>query len=396
MFEDADISPKTLLGAYVGFLIHDLASLAERKKELETLSANAEESAKQLIDFELKDEQLRDAIKRKEDLYAGIVEQLRDLDTAAAFSGFIHELLDEPRDGEKSWPSLPLCLVAGAFLGLLGGVAVAFLKDGLDDRFRSSKEVENTLNTPILATVPALERPAGSKQRLAATTLSQGGEAFRTMRTILQPGVRSGKLRSIAVTSAVPGDGKSLMLANTAVAFSQTGLNVLVIDADMRRPVGHELFGVTERTGLGEILSGEGSLSELAVMTEHRNLSFLPAGRHVSNPAELLQSSRFKALLDEAKQSYGIVLIDVGPALAVADPIVVGQHVDGMLFVTRITKDRKGQAASAVERLRSGGVRVLGTIINAVGAPADFEAGKNYYGDYYQDASRTVKSTTMS
>ena len=396
LLENADISPKTLLSAYVGFLVHDLASLAERKKELQIVSRDAEESAKKLIDFELRDQQLRDEIERKRALYDGIVEQLRDLDTASAFSGFIHELLESPDDGERSWPSLPLCLLAGSFLGLLAGVAVAFLKDGFDDRFRSSKEVENTLDTPILATVPALEKPEGSKHRLAATTLSQGGESFRTMRTILQPGVRSGKLRSIAVTSAVPGDGKSLMMANLAVAFSQTGLNVLVIDADMRRPVGHDLFNVKERVGLGEILSGEGSLADLAVLTEHRNLSFLPAGRHVTNPAELLQSKRFKTLLEEAKQSYGIVLIDVGPALAVSDPIIVGQHVDGMIFVTRIAKDRKGQASSAVERLRSGGVRVLGTIINTVGASAEFEAGKNYYGDYYKSTSTTVKSTTVS
>lgn len=395
-WQEADVSPETLLKAYIGFLRHDLAALAERKIELQKLAVVAEKNAKTLIEFELKDRQLQSVIERKEELYQGIIEQLRDLDTASAFSGFVHELLEKPALGSVSWPSLKFCLPAGMFLGALMGLAFGYLMDRADDRFRSTRDVKAELSIPIVGQIPALELPPGRKHRLVATELTPGGESFRTMRTVLLPRVRSGRLRTVSITSAIPGDGKSTMMANTAIAFAQAGLQVLHIDADMRRPTGHKLFGVDGRRGLSDILTGKQSLEDLALPCEFANLTILPAGRSVSNPAELLQSTAFTDLLEKAQENYDFVLIDAGPVLAVSDPMIIGQLVDGMIFTTRIAKDGKSQAVEAVDRLRAGGVPVIGCIVNTFGAGREFDNGKGYYGDYYGDGRSKRRSSSSS
>ena len=400
LIEESQITPATLLEAYIGFLEHDLASFAERKVELNALSGEAEENAKTLIEFELQDAQLLAGIERKQAMYDGIVDQLRTLDLAANFSGFVHELLDAPKVGEPTWPKLPICLLGGAFLGGLVGSLLALGSDRKDDRFRSASDVERELNVKVLGRIGKLPGAGKGPDALAADTLSPEGESFRTMRTVLLPEVRGGRLRTLVTTSPLQGDGKSTTMANLACSVAQTGLRVLVVDADMRRPTAHKQFSVPLKQGLSDVLQGEIDPASAILSTKLKNLSVMTAGNAVSNPAELIQSDTFPELLRRLQAEFDLVMIDIGPVLAVSDPIIAGQTSDGVLLVTRVSKDTKAQARDAVARLRAGGVNLLGCVVNTFGADGSFSNADGYYGHYgdyaYGDRQSEAKTKSTS
>ncbi|MCA9050789.1 MAG: hypothetical protein KDA89_18750, partial [Planctomycetaceae bacterium] len=208
---EQQLGPEALIAAYVGFLKHDLASLDDKKRELVVLAEDAEKQAKLLVEYELKDEMLRSKIDRQQALFDGIVEQLRNLNLASGMSGYVHELLEAPQLGEKIWPSLPLCGVAGIMLGIIGGLVLAVANDSLDPRFRSPNEFENVIQLPLLANVGQLNRNRGI-QSLVSHSRSMEGEVFRSLRTVLIQKVRAGEIRTLGITSPLSQDGKSTVL----------------------------------------------------------------------------------------------------------------------------------------------------------------------------------------
>lgn len=381
---EQELGPEMLLSAYVGFLKHDLVAIDEKKREFQILAAAAEKDAKSLVEFELKDEMLKSKIERQQALFEGIVEQLRGLNMASGLGGYIHELLEAPRYGEKVWPSLSLCGVGGLFMGLLAGLVLSIANDQLDGRFRSAQEVSETVDLRILGRVGQLPAKVGI-EGLAANASSFDGEPFRALRTVLLPSVKSGELRTLTATSSLSQDGKSTLLSNLAASFAQVKIDVLLIDADMRRPSLQRQFSLPLHKGLSDVLDGKLTVDDAIKPSGLENLSLMTAGATPTNPSELLESEAFDELLESLSNRFRLIIIDVGPVLAVADPCVVSQKTDGTLLVVRPANDSKHQAREAVERLRSVGAVLLGCFLNTFGSPKEFEQQSgygNYYGEY--------------
>ena len=376
------LSPEALLKAYIGFLEHDLATLTQRKQELTILAANAESQAKTLIDFELQDMVLRKKIDRQEALFDGVVQQLRELDTASGLSGYVYELLETPRPGIKSWPSLPLCALGGLMLGLFGGLFLAVANDLRDSRFHSAVEFEQYLGIPTLGRIGKVNSMRQGVKGLVATELTPDAEAIRMMRTLLLIDVRSKKLQTIAMTSPMQGDGKSTVVSNLAVSFSQLGMSVLVMDCDLRRPSIHNYFSLKRENGLVEILSKDLEPMEAIRNTDVENVDVLPAGCSTSTPAELLQSPKFDQLLEMMKEKYDVVLLDLPPVLAVSDPLVVAAKVSGVVVVFKAATARKSEVTNTLRRLSSAGGVVVGSVLNTIGVNKNFSSDGGYYGYY--------------
>jgi len=386
------LSAETLLKAYVGFLLHDGAALRERKRELQILAKDAEEQAKSLIDFELQDSVFRTKIARQEALFDGVVLQLRELDTASGLSGYVYELLETPRVGIKSWPSIPLCGLGGLMLGLFGGLFFAVANDLRDGRFRSAAEVESFVKIPMLGRLGKVNSINRGIQGLIAAELTPDAEAIRMVRTFLLPDIRSGKLRTIGMSSPMQGDGKSTVVSNLAVSFSQLGLSVLAIDADLRRPSLHRYFSVKNDTGVSDLLSTDAEPLEAIQSTEIPNLSILPAGKSTAVPAELLQSEKFDRLLELAKERFDIVLVDLPPVLAVSDPLIVAPKLGGVVIVVKASTARRSEVMNSLGRLESAGGTMVGCILNSFGAGKNFSSDGGYFG--YYDTSYTQSSST--
>lgn len=391
-FGDSVLTPEALLKAYVGFLQYDLSALAERRKELTFLAKDAEIKAKELIEYELTDMVLQKKITRQEALFDGIVTQLRELDTASGLSGYLYEFLEVPRLGEKSWPNLPLCGTGGLMLGLFSGLFFAVANDIRDGRFRSAAELDEAIGLPSLGHVGSLNSIKQGITGLIATELSPDAEAFRLGRTMLLTEIRSGKLRTIGFTSPMQGDGKSTIVSNFAVSFSQIGLKVLVIDADLRRPSVHRYFSVDKSDGLCDVLQGSLDFQAAIKETEADGVFVMTAGSPSQTPAELLQSSRFDEILQTVAEEFDVVLVDLPPVLAVSDPVVVMPRLDGGILVVKVASVRRDEVVNTLRRIENSGGRFVGGMLNAFGAGKKFDLSGGYYGYYKSDYTRVAKT----
>jgi capsular exopolysaccharide synthesis family protein len=217
---------------------------------------------------------------------------------------------------------------------------------------------------------------------------SSGGESFRTLRTNLAFSRVSGKIRSLVVTSASPGEGKSTVAANLSISFAQNGLRVLLIDGDLRRPRVAQLFGLRKEPGLTGLIMGEASREEITQSTWIENLYVITSGAIPPNPAELLSTARMAEVMEELQDTFDLVIVDSPPVLAAADSAILGRLSDGVLLVVRAGRTDRGAARQSLSQLRTVGARVLGGVLNdpeslleSYGAHYSGYYAYDYYGD---------------
>jgi len=266
-------------------------------------------------------------------------------------------------------------------------LGLAFVVDLSDRSFRSPEDISKQLGMPILGHIPQMadSKPKDSSARLSPKMVtffqpkSRMTEAYRAVRTALYYNSRGEMHKVFQVTSPHPGDGKTTLTSNLAICIAQSGKSVLLIDADLRRPKVHTTFGIGNEVGLSSVIRGEAEPQDAIQPTEVENLWILTSGTPPDNPAELLTSRRFDALLDVLREKYDIVLIDTPPTLAVTDPGTVASRVDGVILTMRITKRTRGDATHSAALLRSLGANLLGVVVNGTGPEKSFGTG---YGDY--------------
>jgi len=206
---------------------------------------------------------------------------------------------------------------------------------------------------------------------------SPAAEAYRTLRTNLQFSALDRPLKTLLVTSSGPGEGKTTITANLGGAFAQAGKTVIVVGADMRKPTLHALFGLDNRVGLSNVLTGHVKLENALRKTLQQGLLVLPSGPIPPNPAELLGTQRMRDLVQELTEYADLVIFDAPPVIAVTDAGILAQMVDGTLFVVSLGTTPREVAQAAVEQLQQVGARVLGAVANHL------ENGTGYYYYYY-------------
>ena len=200
-------------------------------------------------------------------------------------------------------------------------------------------------------------------------------EQYRTIRTNLQFASVDSDLRSILITSSGPSEGKSSTTANLGLVFAQQGKKVLLVDADLRKPTVHYTFRVDNRIGLSSVLVGEADYLSATDASEIPNLDILSSGPIPPNPSELLGSKAMQHFIEQAKETYDLIIFDTPPVLAVTDAQVLANIVDGTLFVVRSKVTDQESAKKAKELLEPAKAKLLGAVLN------DKEVNKNSY--YY-------------
>jgi len=205
-------------------------------------------------------------------------------------------------------------------------------------------------------------------------------EAYRTLRTNLYFSSLDRALETLLVTSAAPGDGKSTTLGNLAVTMAQGEKRTILVDADLRRPALHKLFGVSNSQGLTTMVVDESALAEPPLVeTGVENLWLLPSGPLPPNPAEILGSRRLEDIIAALKTRADVILFDAPPVVAVTDAVVLGTKVDGVLLVFSAGKTRREHALRAKEMLERVQVRLVGAVLN--NASPDQSMGSYYAAD---------------
>lgn len=296
-------------------------------------------------------------------------------------------------------PNIPLNVGLAAIIGLALALGGAFLMEYLDDTVRSPEEAQKLIGVPALTVISKIE---GESKLIALTEpRSPITEAYRELRTNLQFSALDLPLKTILVTSASPGEGKSITAANLAIVMAQGGYSVLLVDADLRRPVLHKLFNLNNGRGLTTWLVGSetrlnelpglgsgwmqnsGVLSEdlktFSQTTRIAGLRVITSGGLPPNPSEVLGSERMRQFLNEAQHAFDVVIIDSPPCGAVTDPVVLSQAVDGVLLVLDAHSTVRQAARRASENLRNVNARLVGMVINRL----DRSKGRYYYYSRY-------------
>ena len=289
---------------------------------------------------------------------------------------------------------------AALLLSTLFGMGLALFFEYLDDTIRTTEEVENLLRLPALAAIPTID--SMPKRRLLLVggganetedskpnsellinndPRSSLAEAYRQLRTSILLSTAGHAPKSLLITSSLPSEGKTTTAVNTAISLAQTGAKVLVIDADMRRPRLHSVFGVSNAEGLSTILSSELNATEILKVIQYdkdSKLNLLPSGPIPPNPAELIGSEQMANLLKNMSDHFTHVVVDSPPIASFTDGVLVASMVDGVILVVHSGKSSRQVVLRSRQLLQDIGAKVFGVVLNNV----NLRSQDNYY--YYQ------------
>ncbi len=387
-----------------------------RTREAE-LRAKMQEQKTATLD--LKDSAVQYAILAREVdtnklLYDSVLQRMREMRVAADSQSTNIYVVDKAElPGGPSYPDKRHSLLIALFLGLAGGVGLAFLMDHLNSTFRTPDELERYIHLPNLAVVPDfmclngnghrygysygygarhLRPPKDENGNLPAKKtpseiiieqdpFSVVAESYRNLRSALLLAKADEPPKTIMLTSATRSEGKSTTLVNTAIVFAQMGARVLIMDGDLRRPRCHKILKMPNEVGLAECLAGQIEAERVLRPTQVDNLFMITSGSKPPNPAELLGSKTMAATIAILREQFDYVFIDSSPVLPVSDALPLATMVDGVLMVVDGQKTPRQLVKDARARLTSPHIKMLGVMLNRV----DVQEGSygSYYGHYY-------------
>jgi capsular exopolysaccharide synthesis family protein len=286
---------------------------------------------------------------------------------------------------------------AALLLSTLFGMGLALVLEYLDDTIRSTEEIESYLQLPALAAIPAIDsipkrrlllvgaqEDDGTGERsellINADSRSSLGEAYRQLRTLILLSTAGHPPKTLLVTSSLPAEGKTTTATNTAISLAQTGAKVLIIDADMRRPRLHSVFGIENSGGLSSVLSSDLDDDEILAFVrqdERTNLNILTSGPIPPNPAELIGSEQMAKLLRTLQAHYTHVVVDSPPIASFTDGVLIASMVDGVVLVVNAGETSRQVVRRSRQLLQDIGARILGVVLNNVNLRS-----QDYYYDY--------------
>ncbi len=290
-------------------------------------------------------------------------------------------------------PTVPIepkprqALMLGLFVGLMLGIGVVALLEFLDNTVKPEQNLQEITGAPLLATVSAINRlqPGGAQVYTLAQPQSSATEAMRLLRTNLEFASASGPIQVATVTSPSPGDGKSTITANIGVVMAQAGMKVVIIDADLRKPTQHRVFGIPNDRGLTTLLTHpDQEWQSVGTRVALQGLTLIPSGPIPPNPADLVASARFELLLETIRSEVDLVLVDSPPMLSASDALSIAARTDGVIIVCQSHKTRTDAIRHTANSLHQGGIRVIGVVLNRQKGQ---QGSTYYYGTPYGKAT---------
>jgi len=384
--------------------------LQQRISQLRRENLSLPEKGLQLV-------RLQRDVELQESLYSQLKEKYQE--TLIQESGKVEEvtILKPAVRPEEPFniPSKLMIVVTGIVMGLVIGVVFAFLAEVFDTSMGTIEDVEELLNIPVLGVIPQLDDEIKRKRRPVRSTpredrlrdlvthyepKSMGAEAFRALRTNLQFLRLEMKGKLFLITSSFVQEGKTLNVVNLALSMAQAGNKVLMVDADLRKPSVHRVFGLSREPGItdyvlgnyqwqevtntiSDVMLGDFGIDDILKTPGMDNLNVVTAGTKPPNPTEILSSSRFKKFLAEANKVYDFVFVDSPPILPVADAAEIAPLMDAVFLVYTVGKIGRGVLKRAKSNLDNVDAKVLGVILNNVKPEAGPEYFKYHSQHYY-------------
>ena len=275
------------------------------------------------------------------------------------------QIIAEPKLADSPVSPQPVRNVGLAVaLGLIVGVGAAALRESLDSTIRTPEALTEAASAPVLSVIPLDRKAEKSPLITEGSAQSTRAEAMRQLRTNLQFVNVDRPLRSLVISSALPGEGKSTTACNLGIAFAESGRRVIIIDADLRRPKIAEYLGLEGAVGLTNVLAGQANVRDVVQPWGKSGLWVLPSGYVPPNPSELLGSGNMADLLTALGAAFDVIIIDTPPLLPVTDAAVMSTLADGCLLVSRHAKTTVSQAQAAAAALTKVSGKLHGCVLN--------------------------------
>ena len=284
-------------------------------------------------------------------------------------------------------PNKPLNLALGFLGGLALGTAFAFFVAYIDDRVKSSFDIESVVGLPLVGIIPEIKRLEQSEKAQIVANIQdkQVVESFLTLHSSLRLKDESKRAQSILVTSTIPGEGKSFTTTNLALTFAAHGEKVVVVDCDLRKPNIHKSFRLENLKGVIDVCAGTQTIDQVVCKSVHPNLDVIPAGGRAKNPTQILNSKNFELMLSDLRKRYDRIFIDTPPLAAVSDALIILPLVDGSLFTIFFNRVRRKAAQFSARKLLEVNVPCFGAVLNGLNLAVSGYYYAQYYDKSYKD-----------
>jgi capsular exopolysaccharide synthesis family protein len=347
----------------------------EMKERIDILKAEVLDLQKRSIEYNI----LKREVDTNRALYDGLLQRYKEVDIAGGVGAnnvFIVEKAAVPVS--PSSPQLARSLMISMALGIMSGLGAAYLLELLDDTVRTSEDLERVTGLTTLGIIPASDRGKAFEAELVDPR-SQISEACRSLCTALQFSTESGLPKTLLVTSAAPGEGKSTTALVIGTHFAAVGLKVLLVDGDLRKPSLHAKLGLGNHIGLSNLLTGALLPPDVIQNTGSPNLAVIASGPIPPNAADLLGGARMFSFLSAGTEIFDIIIIDSPPIMGLADVPLLSSMAAATIFVASAGQVRMGSIRNAIKRLRFTRGCVIGTVLTKFDAKRD---GYGYGYDY--------------
>ncbi|PKK90608.1 MAG: hypothetical protein CVV64_09635 [Candidatus Wallbacteria bacterium HGW-Wallbacteria-1] len=369
----------------------DIFNMRVKRNSLEELIKDKSSSLENVPEKNLVYVRLSRKLSVTEKIYSSLLQKFNEAQIQASSMTSKARVVDYSREPkEPIMPNKKLNLFIAFVASIITGIGFAFLKEHLDKSIKTSEEAKIIFERPVLGLVPQFRsselkesRKVIEKSKIfispSLLTYSElntmSSESFRTMRTNILYANDENQVKTLLLTNAQAAAGKSTVVANIAISFAQIDKRVLVVDADLRKPIMHKLFNLDNSMGLTNALLGA-DIEGLISRTSIKNLDIMTSGPLPPNPSELLASSRMVEVIEICKANYDLVIFDSPPVIAVTDAAVIASKVDGVLYLVSLRRVARKQAEKGMELLENVNANVFGVVCNFV---KERELGGYYY-----------------
>ena len=337
------------------------------------------------IDYNL----LQRDVETNRKIYEALFERSKEFEISSGLGKNNVSIVDPALVPNKPFkPNAPLNVALGGVLGLFLGILSSFLFEFVNDKVRTSDELEKLTSLPILGIIPRM-RGTGLDADIKRAMISNldptsaVAEAFRSMTTMLMFATRTGLPHTLNITSALPSEAKSNTCVNLATSLGQMGKRVLLIDADLRKPTAHQRFKLDNTVGLSSYLTYQAELEEAVQDTNIKNVQLLTAGPIPPNPVELLASDRLETLLGLAPEFFDVIIFDSPPTIGLSDAFILSNRVNATILVAAYGQARRRIILDTLKRLRRANANLIGVIFTKVKGKAGHGYGYGYGYGYY-------------
>lgn len=353
-----------------------LAQASKETMELDRAAVEYEERARKLM--------------INQGLLENIMSRMRDTTMIATMETQSARVVDKavpPQEHNYVSPRIPLNIGLGLVGGLGLGLAFAFFVAFIDDRVKSSFDIEAVVGLPLIGIIPQIKKmeQPDKAQIVVNNADRQVCEAFLTLHSSLRLKDESKNAQCILVTSTIPGEGKSFTVTNLALTFAAHGERVVVVDCDLRKPNIHKSFRLENRKGVIDVCAGTATIDDVVIRGVHPNLDVIPTGGRAKSPTQILNGKNFESMIADLRKRYDRVFFDTPPLAAVSDALIILPLVDGSVFTIFFNKVRRKAAQFSAKKLLETNVPVFGAVLNGLNLAVSGYYYAQYYDKSYKD-----------